>query len=240
ARVRNNEAWMFDARGDPDAALRLTEEAQALAQRAGARRLEATLLGNLADLYGKRGRPADALRAANDALPTVREYNDLRAERVLINNAGLAKIGLSRIAEAKQDLALVIDLWRKSGAIADQVSTLREFGEALANAGDARGGLELYHRERAVNTEVMQRNRSAALKEMQTRYDAEARQRSIDLLNRDNAIKTVVLAALLYRRVRETNRQLEASHARLRVASERDPLTDLANRRHFHAVMQAS
>ncbi|HMC16837.1 MAG TPA: GGDEF domain-containing protein [Albitalea sp.] len=39
---------------------------------------------------------------------------------------------------------------------------------------------------------------------------------------------------------RSPNRQLEASHARLRVASERDPLTDLANRRHFHAVMQAS
>jgi diguanylate cyclase (GGDEF)-like protein len=109
----------------------------------------------------------------------------------------------------------------------------------------------------------MQRNRSAALKEMQSRYDAEARQRSIDLLNRDNALKTaalanrdlvqriwvlvaavmalsVVLAALLYRRVRETHRQLAASHARLRVASERDPLTDLANRRHFHSVMQAA
>jgi diguanylate cyclase (GGDEF)-like protein len=254
---------MFDARGDIEAALRLTEEARALAQRAGARRLEAMLLGNLSDLYGKRARPAEALRAANDALPTVREYNDLRAERVLSNNAGLAKIGLGRIADAKQDLASVLDLWRRSGAIGDQVSTLREFGEALASAGDARGALELYHRERALNTEVMQRNRSAALKEMQSRYDAEARQRSIDLLNRDNAVKTaalvnrdlmqriwvlvaavmalsVSLAALLYRRVRETQRRLEASHARLRVATERDPLTDLANRRHFHAVMQAS
>jgi diguanylate cyclase (GGDEF)-like protein len=263
ARVRNNEAWVLNARGDVDGALRATEEALGLAQRAGARRLEALLLGNLSDLYGKHKRPADALRAANDALPTARLFNDLRAERVLINNAGLAKIGLNRIAEAKQDLAQVMDLWRKSGAIADQVSTLREFGEALAGAGDARGALELYHRERALNTEVMQRNRSVALKEMQTRYDAEARQRSIDLLNRDNAVKTaalanrdllhriwllvaavmalsVVLAGLLYRRVRETHRRLEANHAKLRVASERDPLTDLANRRHFHSVMQAS
>jgi len=40
--------------------------------------------------------------------------------------------------------------------------------------------------------------------------------------------------------VRETQRELEASHAKLRVQSERDPLTNLANRRHFHAVMQAS
>jgi diguanylate cyclase (GGDEF)-like protein len=50
---------------------------------------------------------------------------------------------------------------------------------------------------------------------------------------------SVALAVLLVRRVRRTNRQLEASHARLRVASERDPLTALANRRHFHAVMAA-
>ncbi|MFL6663675.1 MAG: GGDEF domain-containing protein, partial [Rhizobacter sp.] len=47
-------------------------------------------------------------------------------------------------------------------------------------------------------------------------------------------------ALLLVRRVRETNRRLEASHAKLRVASERDPLTLLANRRHFHAVMDAA
>src|SRR5439155_1166897 len=95
------------------------------------------------------------------------------------------------------------------------------------------------------------------------RNDAEAKQRSIDLLNRDNAVTTAALAnrdllqriwlaaaavmalsallvVMLYRRVRETQRQLEASHAKLRVQSERDPLTNLANRRHFHAVMQAS
>jgi len=263
ARVRSNEARVADARGDRDGALQATEEALALAQRAAAPRLEALLLGYLSDLYSKRQRPTDALRAAHAALPTVRQFKDLRAEQVLMNNIGLAKIGLNRIAEAKQDLAQVLELWQRSGAVADQVATLREFGEALAGAGDARGALELYHRERALSAEVMQRNRSAALKEMQTRYDAEAKQRSIDLLNRDNAVKTaalanrdlvqriwllaaavmalsVALAVLLYRRVRETHRQLEASHAKLRVQSERDPLTNLANRRHFHAVMQAS
>jgi diguanylate cyclase (GGDEF)-like protein len=83
------------------------------------------------------------------------------------------------------------------------------------------------------------------------------------LLNHDNALKTATLAnrdlkqriwmlaaavlalsgvlvAMLYRRVRETQRQLKASHAKLRVQSERDPLTNLANRRHFHAVMQSA
>jgi diguanylate cyclase (GGDEF)-like protein len=263
ARVLSNEARIADARGDRDGVLATLEEALGLAQRAEAPRLQAQLLSNLTDAYAKRRRPADALRAADMALPIVRRFHDQRAERVLINNAGLAKIGLQRIAEGKQDLARVIELWRTSGAIAEQAAALREYGEALASAGDARGALELFHRERALSTEVMQNNRSVALKEMQTRYDAEAKQRSIDLLNQDNALKTaalsnrdlmqriwalaaavlalsVMLAALLYRRVRETQRQLEASHAKLRVQSERDPLTNLANRRHFQAVMQST
>jgi diguanylate cyclase (GGDEF)-like protein len=263
ARVKLNEARVADLRGDADLGLRATEEAYALAQKAGARRLQALLLVNLSDSYVRRQRPADALRAAHAALPTMREFKDLRAERSLVANAGLAKIGLQRIAEGKQDMQRVLDDRARSGAAADQALTLREFGEALAAAGDARGALELYHRERRLSLELMQRNRDIVLKEMQTRYDAEAKQRSIELVRSDNALKTaalanrgltqriwllvaavlalsVVLAVLLVRRVRETQRQLQASHTRLRVASERDPLTNLANRRHFHAVMQAS
>jgi diguanylate cyclase (GGDEF)-like protein len=260
AQVLSSEARVVDARGDRPAAARLTEEALALARRAQAPRREAMLLANLSDLYAKLNRPEQALRAADEALATVRVFNDRRAERVLINNAGLAKIGLGRIAEGKQDLAHLLDLWRDSGALADQATTLREFDEALADAGDARGALELYHREREATTEVVRRSREAARKEIQTRYDAEAKQRSIDLLNRDNALKSEALAShtlwlknwatvagvlalaaagamLLYRRVRSMQRQLEATEVRLREQSQRDALTNLANRRHLHAVM---
>ncbi|HUG22989.1 GGDEF domain-containing protein [Piscinibacter sp.] len=262
-RVLMNEARVADARGDAGSGLRATEEAAALAQRAGARRHQALLLVNLSDSYVKQGRPAAALRAAAQALPTVRRFNDVRAERVLINNAGLAKIGLGRIAEGKQDLAAVVALWERSGAVADQAWALREYGEALAVAGDARSALDLYHRERALTTDAMARNRRVVLAQMQSRYDTEAKQRSIDLLERDNALKTaalanrdlvqrvwgvaaavmalsVVLAVLLYRRVRETHRLLTANEATLRVQSERDALTGLANRRHFHAAVQAA
>jgi diguanylate cyclase (GGDEF)-like protein len=50
---------------------------------------------------------------------------------------------------------------------------------------------------------------------------------------------SAAVVGLLYRRVRHTHRQLVANQARLRVQSERDPLTNLANRRHFLSVMQA-
>jgi len=259
-RVRINEARLADARGDRPGSLRAFEEALSHAVRADASRLEALVLVNLSDTYAKLGRPADALRAAERALPTARRHNDLRTERVLINNAGLAKIGLGRTAEGKLDMQQALELWRRSGETASQAQTLREFGEALAAVGDGKGALELYHRERALTAEVLRVNRNTALKELQTRNDAEAKQRNIVLLSRDNALKSaallnseltqrvwmlaatvlslsILVAMLLYRRVRVTHRQLEASQARLRVQSESDPLTNLANRRHFQVLM---
>jgi diguanylate cyclase (GGDEF)-like protein len=256
ARVVDGEAQLASLQGDKAGALRAREEALTLAVSANAPRLEAQMLINLSDNYAKLAGPADALRAAERALVVVRRHHDLRAERVLINNAGLAKIGLGRLNEGKQDLTQVLAFWREGR----QAETLLEFGEALATAGDARGALELYHRERTLSAELMQRDRSAALKDLQLRNDAEARQRDIDLLERDNALKTealanrdlsqrlwwllaavmalaATLAAILYRRVRDTHRRLAASHRQLQVQSERDPLTHLANRRHLQAVM---
>lgn len=260
AYLGNAEAQLASDPAEAKAALRGMEEARALAHRGNALRLEAQMLSNLTDMYARLGRPADALRAAELAMPIVRNHGDLRSERVLINNAGIAKIGLGRLGEGKQDLARVLELWKRSGETAGQAATLLEFGEALGAAGDARGALELYHRERRLTTELMRANRAVALRELRSRNDAEANQRNIDLLARDNALKSEALAnrdltqriwwllaavmalsitivALLYLRVRETHKRLAANHDQLRVQSERDPLTNLANRRHFQDVM---
>ena len=262
ALVRMAESRIVHRHEDLDSARRLTEEALVYARSAGSPRLEAMLLGNLADVHAKQHRPQEALRALEQALPVVRSHNDRRAELTLINNAGLAKIGLGRIAEGKQDLARVEQLTRSAGLTALQATALREFDQALASAGDLRGALDLFKRERDLSTRVMQDNRAAALALLQQRNDRERKQRDIELLARDNELKTAALAnrdtmlqvwavaavvlglsaaavGLLYRRVRETNRRLVASQAQLRVQSERDPLTNLANRRHFLSVMQA-
>ena len=262
ARVKMAEAQMAGLRDELDNVRRLAEEALPLARRGGSPRLEASLLTYLSDVYAKLGRPADALRAAERGLPIVHRHHDLRTELALINNAGLAKIGTNRIAEGKRDLARVEELTRDSGLTALRAEALREYDVALAAAGDHRGALDLYHRERALSAAAMAENRDVALKQLQQRNDRERTQRDIDLLARDNQLKSAALATrelalrvwavavlvmvlsvatvtLLYRRVRETNRQLVSNQAQLRVQSERDPLTNLANRRHFLSVMQA-
>ena len=260
ARVLNTEARLANARGDAQGAVQYYNEALQQATAAHSTRLEATLLNNLSDVYGRMGRAADALRAADRALVLARLHNDIVLERILLNNAGIAKIGLGRIAEGKRDLAQLTNDWAARGETGREASTLLEFGQALANAGDARGALDLYHRERALSAELMRANRSIALKELQTRFESDAREHDIELLARDNALKTaaltnrdllqriwwslavvmllaIALVAILYRKVRETRERLEASRLQLQAQSDRDPLTNLANRRHFQDVM---
>ena len=262
ARVKMAEARIAHRHDDADTVRRLAEESLPLAREADSPRLGAVVQSFLSDVYAKQHRPAEALRATEQALPIVREHKDMRSEIVLVNNSGLAKIGLGHIAEGKQDLARVETFLRDAGLSALQAEALRDYESALAAAGDYRGALELYHRERDLNARTMDLAREAALKDLRQRNDRERKQRDIDLLARDNELKAaeiangalmlriwavagVVLALsaatvlLLYRRVRATNRQLVASEAQLRVQSERDPLTNLANRRQFLSVMHA-
>jgi diguanylate cyclase (GGDEF)-like protein len=261
ARVKLAEAKMAAQRGDIDGVRRLAEQALPLARQGGSPRLEASVLTFLSDAHAKLGQPAEALQAAERGLPIVRRHQDRRVELALTNNAGLAKIGLKRSAEGLQDLARVEELALSAGLAALRAEVLREYDEALAAAGDARGALVLYHRERALSAEVLAQTRDAALKQLRQRNDRERQQRDIELLARDNQLKAAALAnrelmqrvwgvavlalllsavvvAWLYRRVRSTQRLLVSSQAKLRVQSERDPLTNLANRRHFLSVMQ--
>jgi len=109
----------------------------------------------------------------------------------------------------------------------------------------------------------MESQRKAAEQALRERYDREAQQRSIELKSRDNAVQAVLLhnrtltqrlwaaAAVLtglsavflgglLRRMRDTQRAVQYSQAQLRLQSERDPLTGLANRRHGQDVLRAA
>ncbi len=263
ARTRLAEAMMAAQRSDLDGMRHLAEQALPLARKAASPRLEAAVLTFLSDAHAKQGRPAEALHAAEHGLPIVRRHRDRRIELALTSNAGLAKIGLKRSAEGLRDLARVEELAQAAGLVALHAEVLREYDEALAAAGDARGALALFHRERALSAQVLSQNRDAALKQLRQRNDRERQQRDIELLERDNQLKAAALSnrelmqrvwgvallvlllsaavvAWLLWRVRLTQRLLRSSQARLRVQSERDPLTNLANRRHFLSVMQTA
>ena len=97
--------------------------------------------------------------------------------------------------------------------------------------------------------------------ELQEGFDNERRNRDLALLNRENRLKEEQLlhrglqqrlwmagaavgvlllgvVVVLVRRVRDSNANLVSSNELLKVQSERDALTQLANRRHFQAAMR--
>lgn len=248
-------------RQQPEVQQRDYEAALVIANAAGLKRNAMLLRANLSDAYIHEGRPADALAAIALALPAARQHRDVRTERLLLHNATIAKLALGRVAEAKTEMAHVLELWKKDTGPGQRQEALREFGDALARAGDSAGAIELFHQEDALSKEIRAANKAAAEAELRGRYDQDAQKRRIELLGRDNQLKSAelanqtltrrlwmlggaalvllaVLALMMYRRMRELNSTLVRHEAMLRAHSERDALTGLANRRQFREVMR--
>jgi diguanylate cyclase (GGDEF)-like protein len=244
-----------------DATEREYRDALDVARKAGLQSLAMRARTNLSDVYLVEGRPTEALKAIQCALPVAQRHHNHRTERVLLHNQALAHLALHRVAEAKGEVAHVLELWQRDTGPGQQAHAMREFGEALERAGDIAGALDLFHKEETLRAKIFEANKAAAEADMHARYDLEAQQRSIELLARDLQLKTAnlenqalarrlwmsggvamalmgALALLAYRRMREVNRALVRHEALLRAHSERDALTGLANRRQFREVMR--
>jgi diguanylate cyclase (GGDEF)-like protein len=248
-------------RQQPEVVQRDYEAALVIANAAGLKRQAMLLRANLSDAYIHEGRPEAALAAINLALPVARQHRDFRSERLLLHNETLAKLALGRVAEAKIEMAHMLELGQRDTGTGQRQEALREFGDALAKAGDAAGAIDLFHKEQALSSEIRSANKAAAEAELHARYDQASQKRRIELLGRDNQLKSAelgnqaltrrlwmlagtvmvlmgVLAVLMYLRMRELNRTLVKHEALLRAHSERDALTGLANRRQFREVMR--
>ena len=252
---------VLDGLGDQPGELRSFETAIALARRAGAKTDEIRSLANLADFFLKNGDYKTALANAERALPLARDLKDPSSEMVALANIGLAHISLQHFEVGKRYVRQAIKIDQDRGSVSGVSDTLRELGTYLEKAGDVAGAVAAYHQHRRLATTLLRDDQQKAILSMQEQYDADNRTRALALLNRESDIKaeqlrrrdlqqrlwwllaaafvlSFAVVALLYRRVRETNRLLSSSNELLKVQSERDPLTGLANRRHFQAAMR--
>jgi len=261
ARSKMMEARIAVRRGDRTTQLAAYEEALAFARQAGAWRTVAQVQTSLTDLHMHNGRPAQALALARQALPVLLTFKDVRLERTLRHNMAVTLIMLKQFEAARRELARALQLAEAQADTTRRAAELREIGEAWAAAGQPREALTVYHEERALNAQIQARNRETQLQELKRKYDSERKQRDLELLTRDKTLKdqelanrdlaqrvglavaallslSLLLVGVMLKRVHAANKRLKANQQLLRAQSERDPLTDLANRRHFLAVMQ--
>lgn len=260
-RVKMFEAMLSSQRGDRKTQQQALLDALKLGQQAGARREVSQVLNNLADSYMHQGQPARAAAAAREALPVVLEFRDQRMERTLRHNLAVALLQQRQLDAARREMARVNELVQGNPDGQRRSNELRELGMAHAQIGQHREALRLYHEERNLSAATAQRNRESSLQQLRLKYDSEAKQRDLELLKREQTLKrqeldnrrlaqyvgaglaallvlSLVLVVVMLARVRGANKRLKANQSLLRAQSERDPLTDLANRRHFLAVME--
>lgn len=260
-RAHNTAGIVLDGLGDREGDRRSFELAISHARRAGAKRDEARYLANSADFYLKKGDYRTALGHAQRALPLARELHDPDTELVALANIGFAHIAMHQLAAGKRFVAQAIAIDEQRGAWSGAASSYLELGTYLEKAGDLRGAVAAYHRHRKLSAGVLRGDQQKAILAMQEQYDAEQRNRSLALLQREQDIKAeqlrrrdlqqwlwwLLAGALvlsfgvlvaLHRRVRLANRLLARSNQVLRQHGERDPLTGLANRRGFQEAMQ--
>lgn len=231
------------------------------ARRAGSQYEEVRGLANLADFYLKHDDYATALQLARQALPLAREIRDLGSQSVALANAGLALIAMGRRQQglelARQSLA--ID--ERTGSLTNLSVMHQELGTYLERAGFLHDAWLEDVEHRRLADEVFRREHQQAILELQEGFDHEQRQRELALLDRQHrlqaaqltgqtlqqrlwavgaaaALLLIAVVGLLAWRMRHSNAALASSNALLKEQSERDPLTGLANRRHFQAEMR--
>jgi diguanylate cyclase (GGDEF)-like protein len=261
AAIKRREYGLAMETNQPERALRALLEALALYRKIGAQTMIGSTLVDLSDSYLKRHDYVRCLSYGQQALDVaLKQDNQLNAATARVN-IGQAYLGLGKIADGKRQFDAGLAFYDKQGDKPELQAVLAEYGAALERAGDMAGAVKAYHRERALSNELFEKQRQKSMWELQEKYDTEAKQRQIELLSRENLIKSTeldnrrlqqriwwllavvfalasVIVGALYRKVRSANAKLEEKNLELKAQSSLDPLTSLYNRRHFQEFMR--
>ncbi|MFC4930248.1 tetratricopeptide repeat-containing diguanylate cyclase [Massilia sp. GCM10023247] len=261
ALLKATEYRLAVASGQMGRALKAQLAELALQRQLGAHSAVPWSLVNLSDCYLKLRDHGRALAYGLQALEAARAINNENLVAVARVNIGQAHLAAGRVLEGKRSVEQGLAIFDKLGDKPQLQALLFEYGDALEGAGDYAGAIAAYHRERGLSNELFEKRRQKAMLELQEKYDADRKQRQIELLQRENQVKSVeidnrrlqqrvwwllavvfalasVVVGLLYRKVRQANAQLYRKNLELKQQSVRDPLTGLYNRRHFQEFMR--
>jgi diguanylate cyclase (GGDEF)-like protein len=261
ATLKKTEADLAGQANQLQRSLKAQLAALALERQIGAHKMAAYSLANLSDCYLKLGDYANALAYAHQTLDYARKNNNQALEATARVNIGQAYLAMGRVAEGKRSFETGLAFYEQSGSKPDLQAVLAEYGDGLERAGDFAGAVQAYHRERKLSNELFEKRRQKAVLELQEKYEGDKKQRQIELLRRENRLKSTEIdnrklqqrvwwllllvfglgAAVvwgLYRKVRHANARLYEKNLELKRQSVRDPLTGLYNRRHFQDYMR--
>ena len=211
---------------------------------------------NLADIRLRRKQYGEALDHSRRSLVLAQALGDAYLTATSKANMGFALFGLGRIRKASGSTDEARADYERTGRPPRSPNSSASTGAASNELGDYKGALGALPSRAQLYEEIALQTRQRALLDVQEKYESEKRRREIDLLNRENALKTAeianataaaglvaagrVLRVVVLRGVRALP---QAAHrptscwrrqnTELSVQSSRDPLTALYNRRYF-------
>jgi diguanylate cyclase (GGDEF)-like protein len=253
SKAKNAESAALQYLEKPKQELDAMLESLAIARNAKSDPAESMALINLADVYLRRNNLKEVLELSQRSLELSNSLGNVSTAATNKANMGFALLGLGHIEEGKRLAEQAVEEYERVGAVAETGDLLVEYGQHLADAGDYKGAVALFDRERKLRDEAATFLREKAYRELR---ESEMRKREIEQLNRERSLQSVELqnrqlqqriwwllaavfavsfgvVAVLYRKLRTTNRLLASKNSELSFQSSRDPLTALYNRRHF-------
>jgi len=256
-----NRGVAYADQNELDMATKAYLQALSIAGKISDRRTEATALNNLSDVSLTQGHYAACVQFANQTLVLAKTQEDKALEATALANLGLCHMGLGNVAQGAAEVNRAIDFFRESKAKPSIGELLGQLSTAYENAHMYKEALKAIQEQNNITAELFRKDRDRALSEMKAKFDASQREKQIEMLEQKNQIQgvelknkglqrviailaTLVAAAIaliiaaLYRKVRESNRELHETNIKLEQQSTRDPLTGLLNRRAFQDMMK--
>jgi diguanylate cyclase (GGDEF)-like protein len=248
--------------GLPQADVAALKQARAGAERFGMLPLLQTSLINLSDWsMGRRDWDA-AVVYAREALALSARFDERIQEGIAYINLGASLVARGDVKAGTAALERSVEILGRSGERVALSDALPELAVAYEKAGRLQDAIDTMKRHRAAVRTLHQDQRARVVTEMQERFDAERRQREIEQLQHENALRAeastrqrgwligaLLLASLLIigitvlsrsqRRVQAANLKLSRANEQLAYLAERDPLTGLRNRRAMHAWLDS-
>lgn len=224
-------------------------------------RLAALARNNLSDHHLLAGEPAQAKRYAEQGLAS--GGLEPVIEQSLRHNLAVSLIRLRDFDGAKAQIALATRLIPPEVMTARvRAEELRDLGRAWAASSQWREALKAYHEERRLTEQADARERDNALSALRQDLAARTQEAEMALRRERDAVLERTLAnqqkltwlgwlagvlvglclligGLLWLGSRAAHQRLQRSRERLQTLNERDPLTQLGNRRAFQQAMAA-
>ena len=223
---------------------------------------EATALSNIADHYLIAKDYRNAEKFARQALAKSIAIADKAGIATAKINIGFALVGMGKIKDGVDFINEGTKFYQDSDSKVDVESITGELATMYERGGLYKEALATLRQQQKLNDELFRSDRSRAVASLQEQFNADQRQKQIELLAKENDLKdadiknrrlqqiVTLLAAvvtvmagvfifLLYRRVRKVNEQLQQANTQLSFHAVRDPLTGLYNRRSFVELMKA-